>query len=151
LKHFLKYNLIGVVNTLITLFIVWLLNPVLGLNIILSNFIGYVFGAVNSYVLNRNWNFRARGKHSQQIPRFALAFALGYAVNILTLLVANHLLEGIDFGQYFPEGLRPWLTVGYLAHIAANVAYVLFTFTLLQKLVFPDSQRAETSENQKKA
>ena len=145
MKHFLKYNLIGVMNTLITLLIVWLLNPIFGLNIVLSNFIGYVFGAVNSYVLNRNWNFRSKGKHSQQIPRFALAFVLGYGVNILTLLVVKHLLEGIHFGQYFPQGLRPWITVGYLAHISANVVYVLFTFTLLQKLVFPKSQRIENT------
>ena len=42
--NFIKYNLIGVVNTLITLMVVWVLYELLHWNLELSNFLGFVAG-----------------------------------------------------------------------------------------------------------
>ena len=46
--HFIKYNIIGVLNTLITLATVWVLHQILDWNLELSNLLGFVAGGVNS-------------------------------------------------------------------------------------------------------
>ena len=61
-KHFIKYNLIGVMNTLITLASVWVMHQLLDWNLELSNFLGFIFGAINSYLMNRLWNFKSKNR-----------------------------------------------------------------------------------------
>ena len=47
-------------NTAITFFTVWLLHEVLDWDVVLSNFLGFVAGGLNSYIMNRIWNFKNR-------------------------------------------------------------------------------------------
>ena len=54
----LKYGVIGVMNTLITLVSFYLLNTRLGVPYGPSNIIGYVLGVINSFLWNRNWVFK---------------------------------------------------------------------------------------------
>ena len=46
-------------NTLITLASVWVMHQLLDWNLELSNFLGFIFGAINSYLMNRIWNFKS--------------------------------------------------------------------------------------------
>ncbi len=50
-KEFLKYNLVGVINTLVGFGIIFIL-MFLGLSPILSNAIGYLIGSSISFILN---------------------------------------------------------------------------------------------------
>ena len=57
-----KYMLIGASNTLITFIVFVVLNSFLGVNFYVSNIIGYIAGVVNSFVWNKTWVFKTRGK-----------------------------------------------------------------------------------------
>ena len=74
--HFLKYNLIGILNTLISLLVVWILYQLFSLNLILSNFLGFVAGAINSYLCNRIWNFKSQNKKRSEVIRFIIKNAV---------------------------------------------------------------------------
>jgi len=53
--------------------------------------IGYTVGALNSYVLNRHWTFRAgHVAHATAGSRFALVTACAIAVNLGLLYVLVH-------------------------------------------------------------
>lgn len=126
MPHFIKYNLIGIVNTLLTLVVVWILYERLGFNLELSNFLGFVAGGVNSYVMNRRWNFKSKNQKSGEIFRFVIVFACAYLVNLCVL-------EG--FKDFVPAA-GSWLSSGYIANILANIAYVIVSFALYRYWVF---------------
>ncbi|MDY5028219.1 GtrA family protein, partial [Hallerella succinigenes] len=83
--NFIKYNLIGVVNTLITLMVVWVLYELLHWNLELSNFLGFVAGGVNSYIMNRRLNFKSHNKKRSEVMRFVIVFLCAYLVNLCVL------------------------------------------------------------------
>lgn len=88
----LKYGVIGVLNTLITLVVFYLMNTQLGLPYGISNVVGYVLGVINSFVWNRNWVFKTKN----DVKREALLFVVGFLLCLsLQLIVSWILLEGV--------------------------------------------------------
>ena len=57
----LKYGVIGVSNTLITLVVFYVINTLMGLDYAVANTLGYILGLINSFVWNRTWVFRRGG------------------------------------------------------------------------------------------
>lgn len=134
--HFFKYNLIGIMNTLITLAVVWVMHQWLDWNLELSNFLGFVAGGCNSYIMNRIWNFKSSNEKKSEITRFLIVFLCAYGLNLLVLEGCVYALENssalVSFNRLVAQFMKP----GYLANIIANVVYVLASFTLYKKWVF---------------
>ena len=59
MKKFMKFGLIGILNTLITIGS-YMLFVYLGMNYIIANVIGYGIGVINSYYWNKNWVFQVK-------------------------------------------------------------------------------------------
>ncbi|MCK9181372.1 MAG: GtrA family protein [Fibrobacteraceae bacterium] len=134
--HFIKYNIIGIVNTLLTLIVVWILHQLLNWNLELSNFLGFVVGGANSYLMNRLWNFKSDNSKGGEIIRFLIVFGCAYAVNFVVLEIAKRLFAGgggLFFVSQFFEGI---FKSGFLANIVANVAYVIVSFGMYKYWVF---------------
>jgi putative flippase GtrA len=134
-KHFIKYNLIGVINTLITLASVWVMHQLLDWNLELSNFLGFIFGAINSYLMNRIWNFKSRGRKRTEVIRFIVVFAAAYALNLVALEATVYLL-GTAWCKPFAEFISQYMKPSFFANIVANIIYVIASFTLYKKWVF---------------
>ena len=134
--HFLKYNIIGVLNTLITLAVVWVLHQLLDWNLELSNFLGFIAGGCNSYLCNRIWNFKSHNKKRSEIIRFVVVFLVSYGVNLLVLEVAAYTLANATWCAGFTTWISQFMKPTYFANVVANVAYVLVSFTLYKKWVF---------------
>lgn len=134
--HFIKYNIIGIMNTLITLLVSYILFELLDWNLELSNFIGFVAGGCNSYLCNRIWNFKSHNDKKSEIIRFLVVFICAYGVNLAVLEGCVYLLKQpfcasfVNFVAKFME--KP----DFIANIAANVVYVLVSFTMYKKWVF---------------
>ena len=47
-----KYGLVGVSNSLITLAVIFVCNELLGLKLMLADVIGYIAGVINSFIWN---------------------------------------------------------------------------------------------------
>lgn len=133
--HFIKYNIIGILNTLITMLVVWILHQMLDWNLELSNFLGFVAGGCNSYICNRVWNFKSKNDTKSEIIRFLAVFICAYGVNLGVLEGCVKLLEQ-PFCAPFAEFISKFMKPSFFANIIANVVYVLVSFTMYKKLVF---------------
>ena len=51
-----KYGLVGVSNSLITLAVIFVCNELLGLKLMLADVIGYIAGVINSFI----WNIKEK-------------------------------------------------------------------------------------------
>lgn len=129
--HFIKYNLIGIANTSLTLFVVWILYERLGWNLELSNFLGFVAGGINSYIWNRRWNFKSENRKGGEIVRFVTVFLCAYLVNLFVLE---------SFKDAVPSA-GSLLSSGYIANVLANAAYVIVSFALYRYWVFAKRKR----------
>ncbi len=129
----LKYAVIGVLNTLITLATFYLLNTKLGVNYGFSNVIGYVLGVINSFIWNRNWVFKTKNDFKRELLLFVCGFLLCLA---LQGIVSWVLLEGLDMKNlradvipFFPmekAGQNIVMVLAMVVYTLANYAYNRF-------------------------
>ena len=136
MKHFIKYNAIGVMNTLITLATFWILHEILNWDYKLSNFIGFIAGGLNSYLCNRIWNFKSTNKKRTEVIRFIIVFLCSYEINLLVLEGATHVLTTASWCEGFTAFVSQFMKPTTVANIIANVVSVLVSFTLYKKWVF---------------
>lgn len=85
LVQFIKFNIIGISNTVVD-FLIYTLLTALGLNIYVAQVAGYGCGMINSYIWNSRWTFREEKK------RNAREIALFIAVNLVALGVGEGVL-----------------------------------------------------------
>ena len=78
-----------------------------------ANLLGYAIGLALSFTLNSRWTFAYAGAHGPALLRFAAAAALAYAANLLTVLLALHLL-GLNSYLAQALGMPPYTLVFYL-------------------------------------
>jgi len=116
-KEFLRYNLVGIANTIIGFGIIILLMSV-GVDALKSNAIGYGIGAVLSYFLNSKYTFNDREHKSRKIVMFFLVLAVAYGLNYIVL-----------------QRLLP-LTNPYLAQVLSAIVYTASAFLLMKFFVF---------------
>lgn len=90
MKKFIKFGLVGVLNTLITIIIFNLLRAA-GIDMIKANIIGFIFGMINSYFWNNIWVFKSNSKDIATIFKFIVVNLIVMGINtvILILLVEN--------------------------------------------------------------
>lgn len=142
--HFVKYNLVGLMNTALTLFVVWVLHQLLKMNVIWANFLGYIVGGINSYWWNRTWNFKSTSQTAPEMLRFVVVFLFSYGVNLVALQTMRSVFEHLSqptFLIVFLDRISPWLSRDYLANLVACVVYVLVSFGLYKKWVFGYSNK----------
>ena len=72
--QFVKYCIVGVLNTLVTLGVIYICKSFLGWNLYLSNVLGYVAGVVNSFLCNKSWVFKSDGSYMREAVRFLAGF-----------------------------------------------------------------------------
>lgn len=134
--HFLKYNLIGILNTLITLVVVWVLHQLLDVDLVLSNFLGFVAGGANSYVCNRVWNFKSAQSKRAELPKFLAVFVFAYLVNLAVLKAVDFALVSFASLAAFTEVVSRFMKPGFFANLVANAVYVVVSFGLFKVWVF---------------
>lgn len=72
-----------------------------GLMVGLVNLVSVTVAAGNSYLLNRNWTFRADGgKQGPQVQRFIVATGLGMVINSLVVFLASGLVGRLVIPAY---------------------------------------------------
>ncbi|TVX98756.1 GtrA family protein [Cohnella terricola] len=86
-----KYALVGGLNTGVDFVVFCALVYGFGTGSAWAQAISYLAGVANSYLLNRYWTFRVKGKRSAaEIVRFA-------AVNVLSFAFATAVLLGLEY------------------------------------------------------
>lgn len=89
-KEFIKFSIVGVSNTLITLISYNILIS-LGINYIISNIVGYAFGTINGFIWNKKWVFKSNKQSSILFVKFIIVnlITLSFSTMGLLILVNN--------------------------------------------------------------
>ncbi|WP_250886789.1 GtrA family protein [Bacillus sp. SM2101] len=84
-KRFLKFSIVGGINTGID-FAIFSLLIAMGMNYLIAQIISYGGGLLNSYLLNRSWTFQQQGRvEITEVVKFIL-------VNFITIVITSILL-----------------------------------------------------------
>ncbi len=123
--QFVKYCMVGVLNTLVTFGVIYICKSFLGLNLYVCNALGYIAGLINSFVCNKQWVFHSSGGYRREALVFVLGFLLCYGVQLLTVWLINSSPLGPTV-----YNLTPRIAIsGYgIATLAGNIVYTIANF-----------------------
>jgi putative flippase GtrA len=95
LVQFVKFGIVGVSNTLLTLAVYTVLLKVFGVWYLAASAIGFAVGATNGFLLNRRWTFREHVGDALTPVRWGIVQSAGLAVNegLLYLFVHDAQLD----------------------------------------------------------
>lgn len=92
-KLILTYSVIGIISILIDMLIYKFCFSILKFNYFTSNFISVHFGILNSFLLNRNFNFKIKNRPANRLLIFYLVGCIGIGVSSLILFISVDLLR----------------------------------------------------------
>lgn len=87
LGQLVRYGVVGLVSNGIG-YLLYLGITATGVGPKLAMTILYVIGVMQSFLFNKGWSFRYSGKIGPSFLRYCTAYAIGYFVNLVILLVA---------------------------------------------------------------
>jgi putative flippase GtrA len=93
-NRFTRFLLVGVVNTLTGLSIIFVLLNVFGFSYWSSTFIGNGVGAMVSYVLNRTFTFNSQIDFTKGVPKFITVILVCY---FLSYSLSDFLADGVYY------------------------------------------------------
>lgn len=132
-SQLLRYVVVGVGNTLLTLLTIFACKSLLGINPYISNAIGYAVGLTNSFLWNKKWVFHSSGGYRVEAVRFLVGAGVCYLVQLFVVWGLTDLT---------PLGERMWhlpffTLSGYgVATLVGNVVYTLSNFTFNKLITF---------------
>ncbi len=88
--QFIKFGIVGVSNTLLTLVVYTVLLKVFGVWYLAASAIGFAVGATNGFLLNRRWTFREHIGDALTPVRWGIVQTCGLGVNEALLYVFVH-------------------------------------------------------------
>ena len=126
-----KYGLVGVSNSLITLVVIYLCNEVMGLKLMLADVIGYIAGPINSFIWNKKWVFKSHNRRLyQEFVLFIIGFLVCFGLQFVTVLLLRNPMKVLDinvlgipsdvFGEYAA------VCIGMVVYTLGNYIYNRF-------------------------
>lgn len=129
-----KYGLVGVSNSLITLILIFVCNELLGMKLMLADAIGYMAGVVNSFIWNKNWVFKSHNHRLRyELTLFVVGFLLCFGLQFLTVLALRNPMKALDIAIL---GIPSDVVGEYAAVCIGMVVYTLSNFIFNRCLTF---------------
>lgn len=129
--QFIKYCLVGVLNTLVTFGVIYLCKSLLGWNLYLSNALGYIAGVTNSFMCNKQWVFHSKGGYVREAFKFLCGFLICYALQFSVVWMLTQSYGDYDFR------IAGIILSGYgIATVLGNVVYTLANFVYNRMITF---------------
>lgn len=137
LIQMIKYGAVGVINTLTTLVVIWIvMHLVYGIGdesnasseaVGVSNFVGYTMGLLCSFVLNRSWTFKSHKKWVKDFIKFMMVFLICYIPQLLLVFLLNSYanMNNIQFSLFNHEHL---INAAYIYQLIGMVFYTILNF-----------------------
>ncbi len=127
LFQIIRYGAVGVMNTLLTLLIIYILKSLLDVNLWVSNAVGYVAGFINSFIWNKLWVFRSHRHFLKESLMFGMGFIICYGLQfiatwILTYKTFLNTFE-LEAGSFTISGYGIATLLGMVIYTAANFIY----------------------------
>jgi len=131
--QFLKFIIVGIINTLVTLVVIFTAKSLLGINPYISNALGYVAGLTNSFIWNKAWVFHSDGRTGSEAMKFLLGFCICYSLQLLFVWSAT---------TQTPLGEMEWNIKGFtlsgygVATLGGMCVYTLCNFFYNRRIAF---------------
>jgi putative flippase GtrA len=126
---FTRFLLVGVVNTLTGLSIIFGLLNVFGFSYWISTFVGNCIGALVSYLLNRTFTFNSQISFTKGVPRFITVILICYFLSFsLSEFVADEV--------YLLYGTIPFINEDEFAILLGSSFYTFSNFFGQRNFVF---------------
>jgi putative flippase GtrA len=92
IRQAIKYGIVGIGNTLLSLCVIWVMMKILGYPAVASNITGYAAGILNSFVWNKRWTFKSSDTWTGSAIRFGFVFGICYMLQLGLLLYLDRYL-----------------------------------------------------------
>lgn len=127
----IKYGIVGISNSLLTLIVIFICNDILHLKLMLADVLGYIAGLINSFVWNKKWVFKSQNKKvKQEIILFLTGFGLCFGLQFLTvwaIINFTHVKNISLFGLAAPNlGEYIAVCIGMIVYTISNYLYNRF-------------------------
>ena len=129
IRQSLRFGAVGVVNTVIGLLAIYAVIFFFNTGPATANAVGYAIGLAVSFALNRIWTFGDGRSVGKVLPRYLLAAAISYLLNLSVVLLCTH---------YFDVG-------PYLVQLYGIGIYTVTLFLGCRWFVFQESSLSEVS------
>jgi len=94
LRQFIKFSLVGVLNTAIHYGVFYVLYGFAGFHYLLASSLGFCVALTHSYILNKFWTFKRSGSRvRREFSKFFLVNILSLAANLAGLAILVELLS----------------------------------------------------------
>lgn len=113
-KSAIAYGIVGVFNTIFGYSMMFGFTFI-GIMPEISNALSYGIALIVSYLLNKKFTFRSNRNHRQDFTRFAIASAIAYVANLLTLIVVHRILLWNEYISLVISSFV-YVIIGYLLH-----------------------------------
>lgn len=132
-----KYGVVGLVNTLVCFIVIWAVlkfafgvigdGRASGMEITISNALGYVAGLLTSFSLNRKWTFQSEKNWKPEFAKFITGVLICY---IPQLIAVNLLNESSRIHRFSFEVLGHYYTLNssLICNIIGMVFYTVLNF-----------------------
>ena len=131
--QFIKYAMVGCLNTAITLGVIFVCKSLLGINIYVANALGYTAGLINSFIWNKTWVFKSRNGYKREAVKFFAGFALCYSLQLLVV----YLISSTNFGLREWQIANVFTISGYgIATLIGNVTYTFVNYIYNRLITF---------------
>ncbi|MDH8701085.1 putative flippase GtrA [Dysgonomonadaceae bacterium PH5-43] len=137
ITQFIKYGIVGVINTLITAVAIWLMlhfvfnvkgeEEASSVAVSVSNIIGYVLGLISSFVLNRSWTFNSQKNWTADFVKFIGVFLICYIPQLFLVMLLNK-YAGIPNVSFDLLGATHTITSAYICQLIGMVFYTILNF-----------------------
>ena len=121
LVQFVKFNLVGVLNTLVDIGVYALLTAI-GLNPYVAQVISYACGVLNSYLFNTLWTFKKEKRRTER------EFILFVCVNLVSLGVSLGMIYAAKHYLHVEDALIQKLIATPVAMVVNFIGNKLFVF-----------------------
>lgn len=110
-----RFVVVGVAATATHVAIAVLCIELLRLGVQAATFVAFSCALTLSYLLNRAWTYRARGRHRRQLPRFAVVSLAGYGLNAAIMALVTKLL-GLSYLFGIAVAVMVLPSLSFLSH-----------------------------------
>lgn len=123
LRYLSRFSVVGVLNTVVDFAAFTLLNGLFGVNYLISQFFGYGFGTLNSFILNKKWTFNDNKSKKILVNELGEFLVINTISLLLTLLFMNVFINDLNINVYVSK-----IAVTLIAQIVNFLGYKLWVF-----------------------
>ena len=145
LAQTIKYSIVGVLNTLLTIVVIWFMmhfvfrpedgGKISSLALSISNTVGYIVGLINSFIWNRSWTFKSKNNWKPEFVRFTIAFLICF---VIQLILVNILYKYVIMNGFHLSFFRFEYTMSpaEICQLIGIVTYTALNFILNKYFTF---------------